>query len=53
MEKLELKYSYKKYPHCGYTQQDFLVSSNFLKGIGIGAGIGVEVCVLIYILSKD
>ena len=53
MEKLELKYSYKKCPHCGYKQQDFTASSNFLKGIGIGTGIGLGLSLLIYFLSKD
>jgi len=52
MEELELKYSYKKCPHCGYTQQNFTASSNFLKG-GIGGSIGLGVCLLIHFLSKD
>ncbi len=52
MEKLELKYSYKKCPRCGYRQQDFAASSNFFKGAAIGGGIGLGVCLLIYFLSK-
>jgi len=53
MEELELKYTYKRCPHCGYTQQDFIASSNFLKGALIGGGISLGVCLLIHFLSKD
>lgn len=53
MEKVELKYSYKKCPHCGYKQQDFKASSNFLKGAAIGGSIALGVSLLIYFLSKD
>ena len=53
MEKLELKYSYKKCPRCGYVQQDFTAGSNFSKGIGIGVGRGLGVSLLVYFLSKN
>lgn len=52
MEKLELKYSYKKCPYCGYKQQDFSAFLDFLKGIGIGAGIDLSAPLLLYFLSK-
>lgn len=50
MEKLELKYSYKKCPHCGYMQQDFKASSNFLKGALIGGSVGLGLSLLFYYL---
>jgi len=54
MRKVELKYLYKKCPHCGYTQQDFKASSNFLKGALIGGGIALGLSLLIhYLYSPD
>ena len=50
MEKVELRYSYKKCSHCGYTQQDFVASSNFLKGVPIGGGIAIGLSLLIHYL---
>ena len=50
MEKVELKYSYKRCPHCGYTQQDFAASSNFLKGTLVGGGIALGLSLLIHYL---
>lgn len=52
MEKLELKYSYKKCPHCGYMQQDFTASSNFLKGALVGGGIALGLSLLLYYLHS-
>jgi len=53
MEKVELKYLYKRCFHCGYIQQDFTASSNFLKGALIGGGIALGLSLLIHYLYKD
>lgn len=52
MEKLVSKYSYKKCPHCGYIQQDFLASPDSLKGALVGGGMSLGVSLLIHFLSK-
>jgi hypothetical protein len=53
MKKLELRYSYKRCPRCGYTQQDFKVSSDFLRGVSIAGSIALGLSLLIYFLSQD
>lgn len=53
MKKLELRYSYKRCPRCGYTQQDFKASSDFLRGASIAGSIALGLSLLIYFLSED
>lgn len=53
MQGLRLRYSYKRCPRCGYTQQDFRASSSFLTEAAIGGSIALGLSLLIYFLSGD